>query len=247
MPDRTIAIGDIHGCHLALEQVLRDLKISAGDTIIVLGDVVDRGPGTKQAVDQLLELETSCRLIFLMGNHEEMMLEAREGGMIASTWLRYGGQQTLDSYGGGFGLVPDRHWEFFQSGRDYWETESEIFVHANLEPGVELPAQSGDWLRWTQLSGQETPRECGRRVVCGHSSLMKGVPLVLDGWVCIDTRCYGRQYLSALDVTNDLVYQAKQSGEPRGSFSLADFPDVETEGEKETEGETRRKGEGETA
>lgn len=231
MPIRTLAIGDIHGCHIALEKLLEQLQISPGETVIVLGDVVDRGPGTKEAVEQLLELQKSASLIFLMGNHEEMMLDARKGDRIERAWLRYGGQETLDSYGGGYDRVPDSHWAFLESGRKYWETETEIFIHANLEPGVPLEAQSVEWLRWTRLTGDETPRECGRRVICGHTNLNNGEPLVMDGWVCIDTWCYGQKYLTALDVTNDLVYQAKQTGETRGPIPLAEFSeDEEREG-----------------
>src|SRR5688572_29457930 len=107
MPIRTLAIGDIHGCHIALENLLEQLQILPGDTVIVLGDVVDRGPGTKESIEQLLELQKSSSLIFLMGNHEEMMLDARKGDRIERAWLRYGGQETLDSYGGGYGMIPD--------------------------------------------------------------------------------------------------------------------------------------------
>ena len=223
MPDRTIAIGDIHGCHIALERLLESLKLQAGDTVVVLGDVVDRGPGTKQAIDILLKLQKTCSLMFLLGNHEEMMLQSRDGNRIEQAWLRYGGWETLNSYGGGFGMVPEGHWEFLQAGRNYWDTESEIFIHANLEPGVPLADQTADWLRWTRLTGEETPREDGRRVICGHTNLTQGVPLVIPGWVCIDTWCYGGQYLTALDVTNDLVYQAKQTGETRGPVPLLDI------------------------
>jgi serine/threonine protein phosphatase 1 len=220
---RTIAIGDIHGCQIALEKLLAQLNVSPDETVIVLGDVVDRGPGTKEAVDQLLALEKSCQLIFLMGNHEEMMLEAKGGGSIERAWLRYGGQQTLDSYGGDYGMIPDSHWAFLQAGQKYFETESEIFIHANLEPGVALSDQTADWLRWTRLTGDERPRECGRRVVCGHTNLTIGEPLVMDGWVCIDTWAYGQKYLTALDATNDLIYQASQTGETRGPFPLSNF------------------------
>lgn len=220
MSNRTIAIGDIHGCHIALESLLPILEVTSSDTVVVLGDVVDRGPGTKSAIEQLLKLQETCSLIFLMGNHEEMMLEARDGGAIETAWLRFGGQETLDSYGGGYGMIPKPHWKFLRSGRDYWETESEVFIHASLEPGVSLEAQTAEWLRWTRITGKEPPQECGRRVICGHSSLEKGVPLAWDGWVCIDTWCYGKQYLTALDVSNDLVYQAKQTGETRGPFPV---------------------------
>ena len=222
MRNRTIAIGDIHGCHIALEALLQELNIAANDTVVVLGDVVDRGPGTKPAVEQLLALQKKCSLIFLMGNHEEMMLESREGGAIETAWLSFGGRETLESYGGGYGMVPRSHWRFLKSGRDYWSTESEIFVHASLEPGKPLASQTTDWLRWTRITGKEPPTECGRRVICGHTNLQKGVPLIWDGWVCIDTWCYGDQYLTALDVTSNLIYQAKQTGETRGPLPLSD-------------------------
>jgi serine/threonine protein phosphatase 1 len=230
MPNRTIAIGDIHGCHVALKTLLEQLALSPGDTVIVLGDVVDRGPGTNEAIDQLLGLQRSCSLIFLMGNHEEMMLDARNGHRIEQAWLRFGGRETLESYGGGYGMIPEAHWKFLESGRDYWETEREIFIHANLEPGVELPNQTAEWLRWTRLSGNETPREGGKRVICGHTNLTNGRPWVRDGWVCIDTWCYGQKYLTALDVTNDLIYQARQTGETEGPFPLADFAEDQPNG-----------------
>lgn len=223
MTKRTVAIGDIHGCHVALDALLNELQITSSDTVVVLGDVVDRGPGTKQAIDRLIELQSQCKLIFLLGNHEEMMLESRDGKSIERMWLRYGGQETLESYGGGYGLVPDSHWQFIENAKQYWETESEIFVHANLQPGIPLSSQTAEWLRWTRLSREETPRKCGRRVICGHTSLEKGVPWVREGWVCIDTWCYGNQFLTALDVTQDLVYQAKRTGETRDPVPLDTF------------------------
>ncbi len=229
---RTIALGDIHGCHTALELVLDRLQLTAGDTLVVLGDIVDRGPGSKQAIDLMLELQQNCRVVFLLGNHEEMMLGGKNGDSIEKMWLRYGGWETLSSYGGGYGLVPDSHWEFLESALPYWETDSEIFLHANLEPGVPLPKQTGEWLRWTRLSGQEKPHECGRRAICGHTSLSQGIPWILEGWVCIDTWCYGGEYLTALDVTNDLVYQSKQTRETRGPLPLSDFLPAVEEGQE---------------
>jgi len=70
LPARTLAIGDIHGCDRALDVLLSHLKIAPDDTVVILGDVVDRGPGTRQVVDRLIELEQSCRLVCLVGNHE---------------------------------------------------------------------------------------------------------------------------------------------------------------------------------
>jgi serine/threonine protein phosphatase 1 len=63
---RLLAIGDIHGCQIAFDTLLEHLAITPSDTLVVLGDVIDRGPGTRQVIDRLLELRKRCRLIFLI-------------------------------------------------------------------------------------------------------------------------------------------------------------------------------------
>ena len=227
MSGRIIAVGDIHGCHVALEVLLRMLKLTEEDTLVVLGDVVDRGPGSKQAIDQLLEFQEKLELIFIQGNHEEMMLNGLEGGSMRSMWLYYGGRETVDSYGGQIEDVCQRHIDFLKDGLDYWETETEIFIHANLKPGVPLASQNHHWLRWQHLTGMEFPHESGKRIICGHTSQKGGFPLIMkaERWVCIDTFAHGEGFLTGLDVTNDLVYQTSQTGEYRGCRELDSFPD----------------------
>ena len=223
MAGRVYAIGDIHGCDVALDVVLSKLDLSADDTVVTLGDVVDRGPGTKQAIDRLLQLQTVCNVVFLMGNHEEMMLDARGGGSIQKSWLGFGGRETLTSYGGRFDLVPAAHWEFLEAGLDYWEAGSVIFIHANLEPGVALEQQSAEWLRWTRFTGFERPHPSGKLVVCGHSAQHSGLPCVLDGWACIDTWVYGEGSLTCLDVATGDFMQAKQDGSFRDGLNLREL------------------------
>lgn len=212
---RILAIGDIHGCDVALETLLPMLEISAADTIVVLGDVVDRGPGTRQVVDRLLQLAQECRLVLILGNHEEMMLAALEGSGPVEPWLRYGGTATLFSYGGDPGRIPPAHLEFLRSGRPFWESDREVFIHANLEPNVALERQQPEWLRWTHLSRCETPHPSGNRIICGHTPQKNGTPLVLPGWVCIDTYACGTGWLTCLDVGSDEYVQANQSGASR--------------------------------
>lgn len=213
MPARTIAIGDIHGCDVALAALVDMIRPAAEDTLVVLGDVVDRGPGTRQAIEQLLKLQQQCRLVLIMGNHEEMMLQAfRTGGGVLRSWLGFGGLEAVESYGGDPADIPHEHLQFLESGLDHWETETHVFIHANLKPGVPLRQQTGEWLRWVHLTGAERPLASGRRVICGHTSLKGGIPAVLPGWVCIDTHAFGGQPLTALDVDSDIVYQADQQG-----------------------------------
>ncbi len=215
MAERVLAIGDIHGCDVALEHLLRQVGIHREDTVVCLGDAVDHGPGTPRVLDQLLDLKNTCHLVFIMGNHEEMMRDAISGRGLFHAWLEAGGRATLESYGGDAGSVPPRHLRFLMSGLAFWETDTEIFVHACLEPGVSLVNQTSDWLRWKHLGGSERRHESGKRVICGHTPQRDGVPLVLDGWVCLDTYAYGGKYLSCLDVAADHVFQASQQGEVR--------------------------------
>jgi len=218
MPSRTLAIGDIHGCDVALAHLLERLNPTADDTVILLGDAVDRGPATRQVMDRLIALRTTCRLIFIMGNHEEMMRDAISGRGLFHAWLEAGGRETLESYGGQVEDIPAAHIRFLMSAVPFHETETEIFVHANLEPNVSLKNQSADWLRWKHLGGSERAHASGKRLICGHTPQTDGVPLVLDGWVCLDTYAHGGKYLSALDVATDQVFQSSESGEIR------DFP-----------------------
>ncbi|MBX3441875.1 MAG: serine/threonine protein phosphatase [Planctomyces sp.] len=221
---RLLAIGDIHGCDVALHTLLRALKLTKEDTVVILGDVVDRGPNTRRCLDILLDLREECRLVHLMGNHEEMFLDALQGGRWSNAWLQNGGDEMLASYGGEFDNIPSQHLDFLRSGRDYYETELDIFVHATPHFDTPMDEQSGQSLRWNRITGREPPHCSGKRVICGHTSQRGGVPLVFMGWVCLDTNVYGdRGALSALDVLNDEIYQAEQSGRFRGRFPLAAF------------------------
>jgi serine/threonine protein phosphatase 1 len=215
VPGRTLAIGDIHGCDTALETLLAAVSIVPEDTVVVLGDVVDRGPGSRQVVERLLALAGECRLVFILGNHEQMMLDSLAGRGPVQAWLRYGGMATLSSYGDDPRQIPPAHLDFLRSGLDYWEADSELLIHASLEPGVALERQTEEWLRWTHLSGHETPHPSGKRVICGHTPQMSGLPLVIPGWTCIDTFACGTGWLTCLDLGDDSYDQANQAGEFR--------------------------------
>src|SRR5690242_20050243 len=97
---RVLAIGDVHGCSVALRALLAAAAPRSDDLIVTLGDYVDRCPDTRGVLDQLIALRGTGRLVPLRGNHEVMMLEARAGSFgDAPAWLACGGRQTLASYG----------------------------------------------------------------------------------------------------------------------------------------------------
>src|SRR5512143_600520 len=96
---RLLAIGDMHGCSAAVRAVLKAARPEAQDTVVTVGDYVDRGPDTRGVLEILRELERQVRLVPLLGNHDEMMLRVCSGRMeLFTDWLHYGGNATLASY-----------------------------------------------------------------------------------------------------------------------------------------------------
>ncbi len=217
-----LAIGDIHGCDKALER-LSALVQPAGDyTVVVLGDLIDRGPNSKGVIDQLLQLSRTVNLRGIMGNHDKMLLESLERGSPQMLWIGAGAMATLDSYGGSMDQISDEHIQFIRSLTNYWQNDTHIFVHANVDPDVPMGLQHTATLRWSKLTGDEVPHCSGKTVICGHTSLAGGRPSVGNGFVCIDTNAYGGQWLTCLDVKSNLVWQANQPGESRGPDLLSD-------------------------
>ena len=189
---RTIAIGDIHGCSLALKAIIDEIAPKPDDTIIPLGDYVDRGIDSKGVIDLLIKLQDRCHLVPILGNHDQMMLHAKDGRSDFQFWLNCGGDSALDSYGssGKLDLIPPSHFQFLLTCRSYYESETYIFVHANYKPVLPMEKQDDHTLRWLSLRISGPPkRHCsGKTVFVGHSPQ----PEVLDfGYlVCIDTNCY---------------------------------------------------------
>ena len=221
--ERILAIGDIHGCSAALRSLLHQIQPTIDDTVVILGDVIDRGPNSRDVIDQLLVLQQRTNLICILGNHEEMLLDSLDLELARESWLNVGGLETLNSYGGDLTQIPNEHVRFLQSFIDYWESETEIFVHANLEPDVAFEEQTFPWLRWSRLTGNEKLHPSGKRVICGHTALPTGVPALLDGLVCIDTWPNGGKWLTCLDTTSNLIFQASESGEIGGPTPLSEI------------------------
>lgn len=222
MPGRTLAIGDIHGCDVALDVLLSHLGPTRDDRLILLGDVIDWGPNSRAVVQRLLQVQGDCTLIHLMGNHEEMLLAAVNGTRVRR-WLELGGAATLRSYANDIARIPDAHLEWLSAAVPYWESDCEIFIHANLEPEVPLHEQTGEWLRWRRLTGHEQPHPSGRRVICGHTAMPSGLPRLLNGWVALDTLAYRGRFLTCLDIETNQIHQSRQSGQLRYGVTLQDL------------------------
>lgn len=219
---RVLAIGDVHGCLTALDTVLGFVRPRPTDQLVFLGDYVDRGPDSKGVLDRVLELRRTHDVICLRGNHEIMMLGARQGRDDCRFWLACGGAAALESYARPNGVmtledIPDSHWHLIDRGcLDWYETDTHIFVHANLHPDKPLREQPTEWLQW-QPVGREwhKPHSSGKTMVCGHTEQRTGLPLRLIGAVCIDTWPYGDGWLTCLDVETEVYWQANELGQTR--------------------------------
>ncbi len=209
---RILAIGDIHGCRTALETLADYVGFQPDDMVVTLGDYVDRGPDSKGVIECLLEWQQRYRLIALRGNHEIMMVEARQSRSMLTSWLGVGGAETIDSYGTSFDDVPDAHWTFMESTRPYYETETHFFVHANADPNLPLAEQTEDDLYWRPFFRPKA-HASGKVMICGHTAQRKGKPKSVGHAICIDTHAYANRWLTCLDVSTGIYFQANQLGD----------------------------------
>ena len=213
---RVLAIGDIHGCSAALTRLLETVEIGPEDTVITLGDYVDRGPDSKGVLDILLALGQKVPLVALRGNHELMMLEARRSLRAQAEWEQagIGGNTTVASYGS-LEEVPAEHWEFMeQTSLRYWEMETHFFVHAGVYPELPLSEQPDYALFWKKFD-YPPPHASGKIMVCGHTSQKNGSPINIGHAICLDTWACGTGWLSCLDINSGIIYQANQQGHSR--------------------------------
>jgi serine/threonine protein phosphatase 1 len=206
---RIFAIGDIHGCYDRLKALMEKIPIDCSrDTLVFIGDYIDRGPNSVEVVDYLIQLKDRVpEVIFLKGNHEDM-LDKFLNGADRFTYLLNGGQQTLDSYltkpvQSEFFPIPPDHMEFFKSLRLFYETEEFIFVHAGLRPRVPLKSQNTEDLLWIRNKFVSTKYDFGKRVIFGHTPLKK--PLVEPNKIGIDTGAVYGNVLTCVQLP-DLVF-----------------------------------------
>jgi len=215
MLGRLIAIGDLHGCLAALDAILEHVAPQADDTIVTLGDYIDRGPDSRGVIARLLELRTACRLTPLLGNHDDILLDICQGAEeLMGDWLTFGGEQTLASYQTMKPhKIPADHIEFLESCTLMHETERHFFTHGSYDPRLPLDEQNPRLLLWGKLRPTPPgPHPSGKIAIVGHTAQRDGRILDLGYLKCIDTCCYGNGYLTALDVNTGQVWQADKKG-----------------------------------
>ncbi|MEM7627464.1 MAG: metallophosphoesterase family protein [Planctomycetota bacterium] len=213
----TFAIGDIHGCLTALQTLAATVPFKAKDKLIVLGDYVDKGPDTAGVLDWLCDRWAGGNLVALLGNHDLLMLEARESAANFDVWMDCNGHTTLASYDlplrrASLDKIPKKHWKFLESTELYYENKTHFYVHGNVDPDLPLKKQPEYLLLWEKFY-DPSPHMSGKTMVCGHTSQKDGHIDDIGHAVCIDTYACGGQWLTALDPETGKLWQANQDGQ----------------------------------
>jgi serine/threonine protein phosphatase 1 len=216
MSGRVIAIGDIHGCALALDTLLRAIQPQPDDTIVALGDYIDRGPQSADVLEIFTNLISSCRLVPLIGNHEMMMMQALESKTSYSHWMECGGATTVASYGNRISNLPQHHRLFLNHCLQFYETETHFFIHANYDPNVALDEQPEQLALWQHIIDDiPDPHFSGKTAIVGHTPQIDGNIRDLGHVKIIDTFCYGNMWLTGYDVDTGHIWQTTNRGELR--------------------------------
>jgi serine/threonine protein phosphatase 1 len=217
---RLYAIGDVHGRDDLIEDLLGRIEADslergpANRVLVFLGDLVDRGPASAGVVERLRTYRPDgTRLVFLAGNHEEVLLRILDGETrLIPDWLRFGGAECLRSYGADpqrlrklaperaletiRAAIPAAHVEFLRSFDDTFRAGDYLFVHAGIRPGIPLAEQSPSDLRWIREPFLTDRAEHGFLVVHGHT-IREAVDERANR-IGIDTGAYRTGILTAL-------------------------------------------------
>ena len=219
---RAYAVGDVHGrldlLNGLLQLIEADIRArpKRATSIVFLGDLIDRGPSSAGVIERLRTFHSNyATVVILMGNHEEVLLRILSGERsLIPTWLRFGGAETLASYGldarkiapdGDADTVmllrkavPDSHQAFISSFSDTVSFGDYLFVHAGIRPGVELSEQSKTDLRWIREPFLEDRSQRDFIVVHGHT--IRPEVEMTPNRIGIDTGAYHTGVLTALAI-----------------------------------------------
>jgi serine/threonine protein phosphatase 1 len=219
--ERIYAIGDIHGRLDLFDALLDKIEVdnasrpTAKAGLILLGDLVDRGPDSRGVVERAMQLAAAPSTIVLKGNHEELLLRVCAGDhKVTGPFHRVGGRDTLLSYGVSeaaydacelaelpalaASVVPQAHRDFLESARDYQRIGDYLFVHAGIQPGVALEDQDSTSLRWIRHEFTGSDVDHGMMVIHGHT-----ITPEVDAWpnrIGIDTGAYASGVLTAIGI-----------------------------------------------
>jgi serine/threonine protein phosphatase 1 len=212
-------IGDIHGCIDELRRLVEALPLRSGDSLIFLGDYIDRGPDSAGVVAYLIALQSELReisLVFLKGNHEDMLLSYLGlAGQHGDMFLVNGGKATLASYGlsdsvypeEALPAIPTEHLRFYKGLQLYYLMDSFLCVHAGVHPQKLLAEQTEEELLWIRNAFIYSRHRLPYTVLFGHTPQLKAVFYDLPYKIGLDTGLVYGKMLTCLEVDEKVLYQ----------------------------------------
>jgi serine/threonine protein phosphatase 1 len=199
-----LIIGDVHGCLEMLKRLMDKIAYRPErDSLIFLGDYIDRGKDAMGVVEYILSLSRlSGDIHCLLGNHEAIFLDYLEGRDRRS-FIMNGGAATLESYHAGRGLaegplVPETHLSFYKSLRTYIELDDYWVVHAGFRPNLAIHKQPLTEMIWIRDPFIFSDFDFGKRVIFGHTPFYE--PLVMSNKIGLDTGAVYGNKLTCLDL-----------------------------------------------
>ncbi|MEM9140485.1 MAG: metallophosphoesterase [Pseudomonadota bacterium] len=241
MSERLVyAIGDIHGradlLEALVEKILNDALIHQNRNgaehpaeVVFIGDVIDRGPNTSAVLEFMTAIAEWPEIepIFILGNHEEMLLSFLKDPVRGKRWMRYGGYETLLSYNlalsgdvfeedmliriaGELKQAMAVHLALLETFVPVHRNGNLYFVHAGANPAVSMDAQQQQDLVWGNDAFLRTPRRDGNWVIHGHTVVEK--PSVKGGRIAIDTGAYLTGALTAVKVSASEISFLTETG-----------------------------------
>ena len=212
---KTFVIGDIHGQLGMLENLMAKIPWRPDkDSLVFLGDYVDRGPDSKGVVAYISSLTRNySRVSCVLGNHEGMLTDYLKG-VHRGLYLSNGGLTTLKAYerekcsGGVLGVIeiPSEHNAFYASLKPYFEIEEYYLVHAGFRPGVPMALQTKTDMMWIREPFISSTFDFGKKIVFGHTPFLE--PLVTKNKIGIDTGAAHGRRLCCLELPTEKFYFA---------------------------------------
>lgn len=224
MPSAIYAVGDVHGClesYLSLEaKILTHAQSFSGDKLILLmGDVIDRGPKSAQMLSYLCEMPPAgIERRMLLGNHEHMFMKFLKSPKSMRQWLSFGGAETLSSYGirpdpkNGFELpdqimleilkayIPDEHIKLLKESPHGILVSNLFFSHAGFDPERPLFNQNSRDLLFGRPSRVDAYKDLPRLI---HGHVPDEEVYISKNRIGTDLGCYGTGKLAAVCLQPD--------------------------------------------
>ncbi len=198
---RLIGISDIHGEYDKLCSVLEQVCPQKEDTIVFMGDYIDRGAKSREVVDKIISMQDVCNCVYLIGSHEYAMMHAPNDDYYNYLFWNYGGDATAKSYGG-FDNIMKLHGDFFRGLKFYYISGNYFFIHAGIRIGIPLEKQSPEDMVYIRSEFYKRKHNLPYKIIFGHTEFDE--PQIQDDKICIDTGCgkYKDAHLTAIILEN---------------------------------------------